>query len=218
MFFNELGETINTAAMEAQEQEFASKYIQEDDVVLELGARYGTVTVRIQSRLRAKHLHVAVDPDPLVADVLRKNLERHQSLATVFQGIVSKTFGTVEQDGYGTLVRLQTEADAGCCASTDIQSLEATLGAKFTALVADCEGCLGPFFKDFPDVLSQLRLVMLETDPGYNQTDYGEVHAELRKRGFVEVDHVGWQFVYVRKSDATVESADQSEKQNGTGV
>jgi FkbM family methyltransferase len=202
MFFNELGEQINTAAFEAQEQEFASKYVEADDVVLELGARYGTVTVRIQSKLNAKQLHVAVEPDPLVLEVLRKNLERHDSLATVFHGIVSKTPGALEQDGYATIVRLQSTEDEKCCASINVEDLETRLGAKFTALVADCEGCLGPFFKDFPEFLAQLRMVMLETDPGYNQTDYAEIRALLLEKGFVEADHVGWQYVYVRESSS----------------
>lgn len=202
MFFNELGEEINTAAFEAQEQEFAGTYIEADDVVLELGARYGTVTVRIQSRLRSKTMHVAVEPDALVVNVLRENLERHASQAVVFQGIVSKTPGAVHQDGYATLVRLQDASDSDCCASVDIEALETQLGAKFTAVVADCEGCVGPFLRDFPTLLSQLRMFMFETDPGYNQTDYAQVHALLLDAGFVVAANVGWQFVYVRDSFA----------------
>ena len=42
-FQNENGAQINTNCFELQEQELAKKYIKENDVVLELGARYGSV-------------------------------------------------------------------------------------------------------------------------------------------------------------------------------
>lgn len=47
-FINEYGKPFDHNKAETTEQEFASKYIQPDDTVLELGGRYGTVTVALQ--------------------------------------------------------------------------------------------------------------------------------------------------------------------------
>lgn len=196
MFRNEVGDIIDIAALEVTEQRIAEQYIRPDDVVLELGARYGTVTAKIQSKLARKDLHVAVEPDRRVVQALRTNLQDHGCTPLVFEGIVSKQPGVLQGNGYGTIVRLGV--DGTCCASTTVEELEAKLGAKFTVLIADCEGCLGPFLQDFPGLLDQLRLVHFETDPGYNQTDYEQVKTLLKEHGFQEAEHEAWQWVFVR--------------------
>jgi FkbM family methyltransferase len=198
MFLDEHGAEINTQNFELVEQQFASQFIEADDVVLELGARYGTVTVKIQEKLAQKHLHVAVEPDAKVVPCLRDNLERHGAQARLLESIVSKTTGAIEGEGYSTFVRLRPEEGAVCCATTTVEELEAELGTKFTALVADCEGCLGPFLQDFPSFLEQLRLVMFETDEGYGQTDYESIHAQLLSLGFQKIASKHSQFVYTK--------------------
>jgi FkbM family methyltransferase len=198
MFRDEQGRTINTAHMEREEQRIAEQYVEPGDVVLELGARYGTVSAKIQSRLANKKLHVAVEPDSSVIPVLRSNLAEHLCETLVFQGIVSKTTGVVEQKGYSTIVRLG--ATGTSCPTTTVDDLEAQIGAKFTVLIADCEGCVGPFLEDFPHLLDQLRLVHFETDPGYKQTDYEHVKTLLREHGFQEVEHMNWQWVFAKRS------------------
>jgi FkbM family methyltransferase len=196
MFKNEVGAEIDVTRIEHEEQRIAKMYVQQNDVVLELGARYGTVSAKIQAQLANKKMHVAVEPDSRVIETLRANLERHASEAVVFHGIVSKTPGVLEGDGYGTIVRLN--GNGTCCASTTVEELEKQLGANFTVLIADCEGCLGPFLKDFPQLLEQLRLVHFETDPGYHQTDYEQIKLLLREHGFREAEHVNWQWVFVK--------------------
>jgi FkbM family methyltransferase len=194
MFVDEHGSAININSVEHNEQRIAEQYVRPDDVVLELGARYGTVSAKIQAKLAVKRNHVAVEPDSRVIETLRKNLQEHGPDAIVFHGIVSKKPGVVEGDGYGTLVRLHGEGT--CCASTTVEELETQLGAKFTVLLADCEGCLGPFLDDFPQLYEQLRLVHFETDPGYNQTDYKQIEQTLLQHGFKQIERVGWQWVF----------------------
>lgn len=196
MFRDDAGQVIDIARIEFAEQRIAETHVRPDDVVLELGARYGTVTAKIQSKLARKELHVAVEPDVRVLQALRNNLQEHGCCPVVFDGIVSKRPGVVEGDGYGTLVRLG--ASGRPCPSKTVQELEAEIGAKFTVLIADCEGCVGPFLEDFPELLDQLRLVHFETDPGYNQTNYEQVKEKLEQHGFREAEHDGWQWVFVK--------------------
>ena len=51
IFYDENNNIVNHYHMEAQEQELANKYVEENDVVLELGARYGTVSCVINNKL-----------------------------------------------------------------------------------------------------------------------------------------------------------------------
>ena len=44
---DQYGKRIDVKRIEAKEQQLAKKYIKNDDVVLELGARYGSVSVTI---------------------------------------------------------------------------------------------------------------------------------------------------------------------------
>jgi len=196
MFRDEQGSAIDITKVEHNEQRIAEQYVRPDDVVLELGARYGTVSAKIQAKLAVKRNHVAVEPDARVIDTLRTNLQEHGCDAHVFHGIVSKQPGVIQGSGYGTLVRLHAEGT--CCARTTVEDLETLLGAKFTVLIADCEGCLGPFLEDFPQLYEQLRMVHFETDPGYNQTDYKHVEEMLLQHGFQQVERVGWQRVFVK--------------------
>ena len=64
---------VNIKKLEKQEQELAKQYVLEDDVVLELGARYGSVSCTINSKLNNKKNQVVVEPDDRVWDALERN-------------------------------------------------------------------------------------------------------------------------------------------------
>jgi len=49
-FFDENNKIINHQELEAEEQKLSEKYIEENDIVLELGARYGTVSCTINKK------------------------------------------------------------------------------------------------------------------------------------------------------------------------
>ena len=67
---------INTNKIEKQEQDLANKYILETDVVLELGARYGSVSCIINSKLNNKNNQVVVEPYKRVWDALEINKKK----------------------------------------------------------------------------------------------------------------------------------------------
>ena len=56
--YNEQDILVDTEKLEKPEQELAEKYINKDDIVLELGARYGSVSCIINSKLSNKTNHV----------------------------------------------------------------------------------------------------------------------------------------------------------------
>jgi hypothetical protein len=54
---------VDVTSNEKLEQDLADTYINDDDVVLELGARYGAVSCTINSKLKIKTNQVVVEPD-----------------------------------------------------------------------------------------------------------------------------------------------------------
>ena len=60
---------------ETEEQDIASKYITKDDKVLELGARYGTVSAIILDNISDVKNCVIVDPDRNITHALTDNLK-----------------------------------------------------------------------------------------------------------------------------------------------
>jgi len=67
------GKVVNTNIIEKPEQDLANYFIKENDIVLELGARYGSVSCVINSKLNNKNNQVVVEPDDRVWDALEKN-------------------------------------------------------------------------------------------------------------------------------------------------
>ena len=71
--FDEHGQYIPYESIEVQEQHDANYYIRPDDKVLEIGARYGGVSITINKILKNKRDHVAVEPDSTVWESLILN-------------------------------------------------------------------------------------------------------------------------------------------------
>jgi len=66
------GNLVDIEHLEKPEQDLAKKYILENDIVLELGARYGSVSCIINTNLNNKNNQVVVEPDHRVWDALEK--------------------------------------------------------------------------------------------------------------------------------------------------
>jgi len=70
--YDEHNKKLDLDTWEKEEQDDAKKYILPTDCVLELGARYGTVSVVINKKLNNPSLHVVVEPDNNVWGLLRR--------------------------------------------------------------------------------------------------------------------------------------------------
>jgi hypothetical protein len=57
------GNLVDIKHVEKHEQDLANKYFLEDDIVLKLGARYGSVSCIINSKLNNKNNQVLLQPD-----------------------------------------------------------------------------------------------------------------------------------------------------------
>lgn len=162
------------------------RHLPEDSVVLELGARFGTVSCAISKRQRYSGLRISVEPDAEAFRALKSNVQRLACAGEVVHGAVSAVplqryeGGSKRSPGQhfrGYSFRLEpcggksgTQLCRGGAAEVptySIQALEARLGQRvgrplrFSALVVDCEHCLRQLLREETAALQSPHLTHL---------------------------------------------------------
>jgi len=193
-FMDEKNSVINTNTNEKEEQDQAEEYIQSNDCVLELGARYGTVSAIINKKLSNPLLHVAVEPDKTVWDALEKNKERTSSQFHIVKGLISNKKFSLTHDGYATR---QVADESSEIAHVSFNQVKALVNTPFTVLIVDCEGCIEHFLLENTEILDTVRLILMEEDFPDN-CNYQSVKALLSKYSFKEVKP-GFHSVWIKQ-------------------
>ena len=181
------GNIIDITRVEAHEQILAKKYIKKHDIVLELGARYGSVSCTINSKLKCKTNQVVVEPDDRVWEALEKNKTVNKCEFHIVKGFISsKKLSLIELDthlgGYGATF---IDNDDSKIPFFTMEELNKKYNLKFNVLVADCEGFLERFFDENPELYDTLRLIIFEADYR-KKCDYNKIVNTLKEKGFEE--------------------------------
>jgi FkbM family methyltransferase len=184
-FIDEYNNTINTERVEDIEQKQARDYIKKDAKVLELGARYGTVSCIISKLLDNEKNLIAVEPDTRVWDSLEYNMKENNCNFNLVKGFISKkklelNFLPCKYSTYST------ESVSSTVPSYTLQEIQEKYNLVFDTLVADCEGFLGDFLEENPELYTQLNMILFEKDrPDY--CDYRKIQEKLIDSKFVQV-------------------------------
>lgn len=197
-YYDENGELINNINAERDEQYLANKWINEDCKILELGARYGTVSCLANNKLNNPYNHVVVEPDSTVIEALKKNRDTHNSYFSIYNGIISNIPMHIQYDGYGTRMN---ESGDGNETKTEHMTLHQFLNKypiDFNTIIADCEGCFPRFVRENPGFVKSVNIVMMEKDQGLID-EYNFVEDFLEKNNFQKVDSINdFQVIYKR--------------------
>jgi FkbM family methyltransferase len=193
------GNKVNTEQIEKPEQDLANQYISENDVVLELGARYGSVSCVINSKLNNKNNQVVVEPDNRVWNVLEKNKTNNNCKFNIVKGFISNkkldlTNLNVCHGGYGATF---VENNNTKIPSYSLDEIKNKYNLNFNVLVADCEGFLELFFDENPEFYDSLRLIIFEADYP-EKCDYNKIKNKLTEKKFNKLLE-GHQNVWIRK-------------------
>ena len=190
--------SVNIFKLEKTEQELAKKYIQPNDVVLELGARYGSVSCIINSKLSCKTHQVVVEPDRRVWGALQRNKIANKCGFYIVRGFISsKHLSLTNLDDYhGGYGSTSVEDDNTNIPSFSLLEIKEKYNLNFNVLVADCEGFLETFFDENPEFHKQLRLIIFEADYP-EKCNYDKIKQMLREDGF-ECDLQGFQNVFIK--------------------
>jgi FkbM family methyltransferase len=184
-FYNEKNKQINHFLIERQEQLLARQYVTPDSVVLELGARYGSVSCNINKNLANKDNQVSVEPDERVWEALEKNMIRNNCKFHIIKGVISKsplalTNLDVYLGGYGATT---VKSENTTISSFTLEQVESMYNLQFNTLIADCEGFLESFFDENPKLLKQLKLIIFEKDYP-DSCNYDKLESLFVENGF----------------------------------
>ena len=179
MFRDECNGPVLIDQEEVVEQKLAEQYIEPSDIVLELGARYGTVSCIINRKLSNPTNQVSVEPQYQVFEALSLNKNNHRCQFHIYKGFVSKRPLVLQNYGYGASYDNGHSEEYPCMSLEDLQS---KYNLQFDTLVADCEGGLQPFFEDHPFFFSQLKKVIMEKDCS-DKCDYDWICNQLMNHG-----------------------------------
>ena len=195
---DQYGNPVDITVIETQEQALAKEYIEENDIVFELGARYGSVSCIINSKLKCKTNQVSVEPDERVWEALERNKKANNCEFHIVKGFVSaKKLGLTNLDycygGYGATC---VDQDDSKIPSYTMEEFTKENNMRFNVLVADCEGFLERFFDENPTFYDTLRLVIFEADYP-EKCNYDKIRDRLKEKGFIEKLH-GSQNVWIK--------------------
>jgi FkbM family methyltransferase len=197
-FYNENGSIIDTQQYETVEQQIADKFISQNAIVLELGARYGVVATCINKRLTDTRHHFVVEPDESVFGKMRDNLSSNGCNPHVFNGVISNKPLYFQPGGLASRTReTACSCDSFIVPNKTLNQIIEETGLKFDTLVADCEGCLEGFIDDNIDYLDNFKLITYESDFN-NECDYEKIERILREHNFVCI-HPGGHSVWTRQ-------------------
>lgn len=168
---------------EKEEQMLVRKYIPTDACVLEMGARYGTVSCVLSQVLDDPTRHVAVEPDQTVIEALENNRKNNNGQFHIYNGVVSahgyqlnRIDPKYNHHEYGTYTKKSETPDVNNMSFDDLQS---KYNIHFDCIVADCEGFFYDFVKENLAHLKKMRVIIYEQDgtpwsemvPRYNELD-----------------------------------------------
>jgi len=187
MNITELGSTI-TGKYEKSERTLVNKYLKANDIVLEMGACVGVVSLTINNQLKDKTKQVSIEPNPEMHKYLLENKLNNNGEFNIETCIVSE----------------QKEVDFFIGGSAFLSSNTLGRGEKvsvvgktlneltkqyfdFTVIVMDIEGGELAFFRSFNIENSKIRLVIWETHMSPNMLSKNELiecYEILEKQGF----------------------------------
>jgi FkbM family methyltransferase len=160
IIYDTQGDIVDHNQLETTEWKLAEAYVKPNDVVLELGARFGSTSVTLNKIAKGKNI-VCIEPDETVLETLENNRKINNCDFNIVKGIISKTKQSIYLSDYSTYT---TNDESGNIQIYDLWQLQKDYNLEFNVLVADCEGCLSTFFHHYKEFFKQLRLVIFEMD------------------------------------------------------
>ena len=186
-FEDQYGKIIDHLKMERDEQLQAEQYLSPECVVLELGARYGTVSCIINKKVGSNM--VVVEPDIRVQEALEKNMKANGCDFNIVKGVISRV--PLElinlNNWYGGYAATTVKSEVSSIPKFTLEEVESKYNLVFNTLVADCEGFLEQFLDENPKLYNQLSLILFEKDYP-NKCNYTRIADTLRANGFTCLD------------------------------
>jgi len=181
--YDEKGNKIDYNKVESQEVRLANRFVEPDDFVLELGARYGGVSITTNKKLNNKQNHYVVEPDESVWEALELNKKNNNCEFNIIKGTISKKKHKLILGVGGMNVGWGNHTEE--CEESNIPNHNIP-DCPFNVLIADCEGFLETFYNENKEFFKNLRLIIFEKDY-HLDCDYNYLIKEFISLGFKPV-------------------------------
>jgi len=167
---NEVHKTIsfhdkNHLLQEIPEQIMALKHIQPDNIVLELGGSIGRNSCIINYILSNKSNHVVVEPSTRELDTLKYNRDINNFGFHIENSAISN-FPLYSRYWYTYKTQIEGSTPVNTITFNDFIS---KYNLQFDTLIIDNEGNFVDMLKDFPNILDNIKLLIIEQD--FNSED-----------------------------------------------
>jgi FkbM family methyltransferase len=182
---------------EYPEQIMAIKYLTGNEKVLEIGGNIGRNTLVIASILKENCKHfVSLESDSFIASQLIHNRDINKFNFHIENSALSKR--KLMQRGWDTIVVTDGILDGYNPVNTiNFSELYSKYNIDFDTLVLDCEGAFYYILMDMPEILQNIKLIIMEND--YKDLSHKQyVDSILKQNNFV-VDYSesgGWGACY----------------------
>uniref|UniRef100_A0A6C0HAF4 Methyltransferase FkbM domain-containing protein n=1 Tax=viral metagenome TaxID=1070528 RepID=A0A6C0HAF4_9ZZZZ len=200
LLFNKLSQIQNSLKLEFgtfmdeyPEQMMAIRYLTGNEKVLEIGGNIGRNSLVIASILNNHNNNnfVTLESDPEVARQLLQNKNTNnlnffvENSALSKRNLIQKSWETIVSDvlldGYKKVNIINFE------------QLEEKYNINFDTLILDCEGAFYYILQDMPEILNNIKLIIMENDY-LDESHKKYIDHVLREKGFI-IDYIegdGW--------------------------
>jgi FkbM family methyltransferase len=169
---------------ELKEQEIFSEFIESSMIVLEIGANVGRSTLIIASLLESDKSIVSVESDITTASKLRDNLLINNYDPQIINAALSKR--NLIQKGWDTKPSDVIEAGWSPVPIITLEEIKSKFTLDFNTLVLDCEGAFYYILLEFPEILDNIKTIIIEND--FKEVEHQEyVDNQLILNGFKSI-------------------------------
>jgi len=176
---------------ELPEQKMAVRYLTGNEKVLEIGGNIGRNTLIIAHILGTNPNFVSLESDPDIANQLIENRNLNNFNFHIENSALSKR--KLIQRHWETMVSDVLLDGYKWINTITLDELNAKYNIEFDTLVLDCEGAFYYILMDMPEILDNIKLIIMEND--YTDITHKQyIDSVLRKNDFY-VDYVeggGW--------------------------
>ena len=140
--------------IERPEQELIAKYLPHDCSVLELGGESGTTSLIINKIIKDPNKHVIIEPSQNSIYKLKHTAELYDTKYKIIHGFLG-----VKREKH---IELWNE-----CAISKMYNLKEIYDLYniiFDTLVIDCEGAFYNILNELPEILNNIKLIIIEND------------------------------------------------------
>lgn len=164
---------------EIPEQIMTVKHLKHDDCVLEFGGSIGRNSCVINTILSDKTKHVVVEPSTLELNILLKNRESNQ-LGFIVENSAISNVQLYSKHWYTYETPVSGSVPVKCLTYNVFKK---KYNLPFNVIVIDSEGSFVNMMKTSPDILDNIRMIIIEHD--FNtEDDYEYFKKTLLSKGY----------------------------------